>query len=41
MTLEEFFEMLYEMKPIQQEPLGEEFEQILYENLWDLYLGEE
>ena len=35
--LEEFYLRLLES----QEPLGEEFEKILYENIWDLYVRDE
>lgn len=29
---------LYEILYLKQEPLGEEFEKVLYDNLWDLYV---
>lgn len=32
-TIEEFFKVLLS----NQEPLGEEFEKVLFENLWELY----
>ena len=41
MNFEEKIADFYADLLFKQEPLGEEFEKVLYENLWDLYITEE